>query len=462
MIKPKNFRKKGLKNFLRSLSDTKIEAEKLARIQKKKNVRSGQDLCAHWPNCEGCPFIGTSYPEQLVYKRDKVITSFIDAGFDPKWVQRTVKPTRSSPLTLKYRNKAKWILEKDDEDIIMGMYRPGTHEVMNMPQCAVHSEAINELSAFIKTSFLKNDVPVGPLESGSPTVRYLIVRYSFREKKLLVVFVTTALNIKGLEKVVKELEENEIWSKKVVSIVQNINNDSGNVLLGEANKFLKKTSELTENLGPFRVPVGPLSFLQVNSLQASYLYKRVKELLGSGPFESGLDLYSGVGLMAMHMASSTQRILAVEEVGPAALEAITAARRNKIQNVLELCGDALEGIHTFVNEWGTPDWVILNPPRKGCDEKVLAALSAKAPRKIVYVSCNPQTLARDLQILINGQPGLEIKAVEPIDMFPQTPHTECVVLLENRDKETQKRMAQASAKRAPAIKGPKVKSKFVH
>ncbi len=453
MKKQKPFRKKALQNYLES-QRTKKEVEKTPS-------RSGKDLCRHWPNCEGCPFIGKPYPEQLKFKRDSVVNSFIDAGFDPKWTQRTVKPTRSSPLTLRYRNKAKWILEKIDGEIHMGMYRPGTHEILNMPFCAVHSDAINELSHFIKENFIKFDVPVGPLDMKKPTVRYLIVRYSFREKKLLVVFVTTALNINGLDRVVKAIEESEVWSKKVVSLVQNINADSGNVLLGEANKFLKKSSELTETMGPFRVPVGPLSFLQVNSLQASYLYKRVKELLGSGPFEKGLDLYSGVGLMAMHMSQSTQRILAVEEVGPAALEAITAARRNKIQNILELCGDAIEGIQTFVNEWGTPDWVILNPPRKGCDEKVLAAITTKSPRKLVYVSCNPQTLARDLQILLNGSPGMEIKAIEPVDMFPQTPHTECLVLVENKALPTEKKRSE-TGRISKNVKTSKVKSKFIH
>jgi 23S rRNA (uracil1939-C5)-methyltransferase len=451
----KTYRKSGLKNYLSSQSQESGGVKSTSRIAK----RSPSELCQHWPNCEGCPFIGRPYPEQLNFKKEAVVNAFMDSGFDPQWTRRIVKSTRPSPMTLKYRNKAKWILEKVDGEIIMGMYRPGTHEILNMPHCAVHSEAINDLSQFIKENFLKFNVPVGPLDQENPTVRYLIVRYSFREKKLLVVFVTTSLNIPGLDRVIRALEDHEVWSKKVLSIVQNINNDSGNVLLGEANKFLKKTSELTETMGPFRVPVGPLSFLQVNSLQASYLYKRVRELLGPGPFESGLDLYSGVGLMAMHMASSTQRILAVEEVGPAALEAITAARRNKIQNILELCGDAIEGIQTFVSEWGTPDWVILNPPRKGCDERVLAALNAKMPKRLVYVSCNPQTLARDLQILLNGQEGLEIKAVEPVDMFPQTPHIECLVLVENKSQDKKK---TDKPRRVRNQKESRPRSKAVH
>jgi 23S rRNA (uracil1939-C5)-methyltransferase len=248
-----------------------------------------------------------------------------------------------------------------------------------------------------------------------------------------VVFVTSTENLPGLEAVVNAVEESPEWKDRVVAIVQNINSDPGNVLLGEANRFLRKHKELSENMGPYRVPVGPLSFLQVNSLQAAYLYKRVRELIGKGPFNTGLDLYSGVGLIAMHLAPNTKKVLAVEEVGPAALESITAARRNRINNILELCGDALEGIQTFNSEWGAPDWVVLNPPRKGCDEAVLNLIAAKAPKKLVYVSCNPATLARDIKTLMNLHPTFSLKAVEPVDMFPQTEHVECLVLLENRN-----------------------------
>ncbi len=397
-----------------------------------KNYKTGAP-CAHWPDCEGCPLIGTPYPKQLIHKFEKVKTSFLSAGFSANELKKVLKKTRPSPVTLGYRNKAKWILDNDSNGkIIMGMYRPGTHEVINMPECAVHAAPINLFSKFVREQLEEQAVPVGPHLGSKPTLRYLIVRYSFREKKMLVVFVTSAAQVPGLEKVLQNIESNEVWKKSVVSIIQNINAEPGNVLLGEANRFHKRSGELTESMGPFRVPVGPLSFLQVNSLQASFLYKRVRELLGPGPFEAGLDLYSGVGLMAMHMAKSTKRILAVEEVGPAALEAITAARRNKIGNVLELCGDAIEGVQTFVSEWGTPSWVILNPPRKGCDEQVLKAISAKSPKQLIYVSCNPQSLARDLGLLLSDNKGFVLKSLEPVDMFPQTEHIECIAYLESR------------------------------
>jgi len=275
------------------------------------------------------------------------------------------------------------------------------------------------------------------------------VRYSFREKKLLCVFITTRKDVPGLDAVFKALET--AYPEQIVAIVQNINDDPGTVLLGEANRYHRKIGELTETLGSIRVPVGPLSFLQVNSGQASHLYWRVRDLIGRGPFKAGLDLYSGVGVMAMHLAPVTKKILAVEEVGAAALEGVTAARHNRVHNVLQVCADSLEGVRTFQSEWGSPDWVVLNPPRKGCEPEVLAALAEKPPQKLVYVSCNPVTLARDIKDLLAKMPDLALKTLEPIDMFPQTDHVECIALLESA--------AASSSKKKPRSRGGKASKK---
>lgn len=387
--------------------------------------------CPHWKDCGGCPLIRYDYREQLARKRAKVRDAYLQTGYAEDWLDSLLKKTRPSPVTLGYRNKAKWILQTDEKGVLhMGIYYPGTHDVVDIPHCAVHAPAINELSAFIKSKLIEFEVPCGVPKGTKATLRYLIVRYSFREKKLLTVFISSAFKVPNLDKVFAALEKE--WGDKVVAVVQNINDDSGNVLLGEANRYQKKKSELTETMGKFRVPVGPLSFLQVNSAQAGYLYRRARELLGKGPFKAGLDLYSGVGLFAFHMADITEKVLAVEEVGPAALEGITAARRNRIGNVLQLCADALEGISTFVSEWGHPDWVVINPPRKGCDPGVLKALLQRPPTKLIYVSCNPMTQARDLRLLMEAHPSLELRTIEPVDMFPQTDHVEVIAYLVNK------------------------------
>jgi 23S rRNA (uracil1939-C5)-methyltransferase len=386
--------------------------------------------CVHWDECGGCPLIQFPYKEQLAKKHDKVRKAFLDHEFTAAELQKVLKPTKPSPRTLGYRNKAKWILQESAEGLSMGIYAPGTHDVVDIPHCAVHAQPINAISLLIKEELQRLGVRCGPVLDAEPRVRYVIVRYSFRDKKFIVVFITSAPKVPLLEKVVEAIDRE--FSGQVAAVVQNINDDEGNVLLGEANRYLRRGTELTENLGRFRVPVGPLSFVQVNTGQAAHLYNRVRELIGNGPFEAGLDLYSGVGLFALHLSAVTKRILAVEEVGPAALEAMTAARRNRAKNLFQVCGDALEGVQTFHGEWGIPDWVVLNPPRKGCEEAVLHALCQRPPRKIAYVSCNPRTLARDVAILRQQCPDLILKSLEPVDMFPQTEHVECIALLENR------------------------------
>ena len=318
---------------------------------------------------------------------------------------------------------------------------------------------INEVSFFIKDLLSQFKIPiVGDSEEGG-CLRYIIVRYSFHADRLMVVLVTSSKKVRGLNKLLECLQSE--WGSKTVAIVQNINDDAGNVLLGEANRFLMKRGDLTEKLGAFRIGVGPLSFLQVNSRMATKLYKRVQSLIGKGPFEKGLDLYSGIGLMGMHQSKSTESILCVEEVGPAALDGVTAARRAKVPNVLHLCADALEGIQSFQKEWGSPDWVILNPPRKGCEAEVLQKVSEKSPKRIVYVSCNPETLARDTALLMEYG-SYRIKTIEPFDMFPQTAHVETILCLERVKKSKQGSSLKKTGKKVTRRTGRKKRSKTLH
>ncbi len=416
--------------------------------------------CPHWEECSGCPLITLTYQAQLAEKENMVLDAFLGAGFSESQIKQKMKKCVSSPKTLGYRNKAKWILQGSSQsmdELKMGIYRAGTHEVVDIPDCSVHAPFINEVSHYIKESIVKYKVPLANEDFSGAAMRYLIVRYSFRDKKVMCVFVTTRKTVPGIPKVVEALKAE--FGKRIVAIVQNINDEPGNALLGEANRYLLKNSELTEQMGSLRVSVGPLSFLQVNSVQASKLYLRVKEIVGKGPFLQGLDLYGGVGLMGMHLAGKTENVLSVEEVGPAALEGVTAARRNKINNVLHLCADSADGIKTFHKEWGIPDWVVLNPPRKGCDAEVFTLLAQKPAKKIVYVSCNPKTLARDAKIL--SEQGYVIKAIEPFDMFPQTAHVETILLMERAKKRGRK--SRSSTAKASAAKGTRSKgSKTLH
>lgn len=392
--------------------------------------KSALDFEKH-KDCPACPLAAYGYKEQLAFKRELVMNSFLEEGFDPSMISKVLKPTKPSPIATGYRNKAKWVLRTQrDGNIDMGVYKPGTHDLADIRDCLAHAPQINELSKKIHALLTKYKVFCEPDDLAKPALRYLIVRYSFFQKAFVLVLVSNQKEVPGLKEVFEDIQKLP-EAKSIKAIVQNINNDRTNVLLGEANRFVSRSGELIEKLGAFKVPVGPLSFLQVNSAQASYLYRRVEKLLAGDFYDTGLDLYGGIGLMAMHAAAFTETILSVEEMGSAALEGMTAARRNKVGNVLYFCGDALEGVKTFHSEWGVPSWIVLNPPRRGCDEEVIREIAKKMPAKLVYVSCNPRTLARDILNLMELGTGLKIKTIEPVDMFPQTAHVETIVLLEN-------------------------------
>ncbi len=415
-------------------------------------------------DCPACPLASYGYKEQLEFKRELVMNSFLEEGFDPAVISKVLKPTKASPLATGYRNKAKWVLRTDEHGTIhMGVYKPGTHDLADIRDCLAHAPQINDLSKEILELLTKFNVHCEPDDLKKPALRYMIVRYSFFQKAFVLVFVSNHKEVPGLREVFDALQKLPIF-KSVKAVVQNINNDRTNVLLGEANRFISRSGELVEKLGSYKVPVGPLSFLQVNSSQASHLYKRVEKLLApeKSTYATGLDLYGGIGLMAMHASSYTESVLSVEDMGSAALEGMTAARRNKISNVLYFCGDALEGLKTFHGEWGVPDWIILNPPRRGCDEAVLREIAKKMPAKIVYVSCNPRTLARDVLLLLEYAPGLRMRTLEPIDMFPQTAHVETIALLENTWFRSQSVESEFVKEAKPQTKRKKSKAKVLN
>lgn len=426
-------------------------AEKSAKPNSTLIVSQREVPCVHADQCGGCPLIRLPYPQQLEVKRNKVKDAFVQQGFAPALIERILKPTKASVSSLHYRNKAKWIIQPKDESVKMGIYFPGTHDVIDIPHCAVHANPINEVSLRVKQLLIEHQVPCGAPErtrsspekgdaESSPAdrrtsvsartgvLRYMIVRYSFLEKKFVLVFVTDQNEVPGLKKVMGDLLAD--FRPRIASIVQNMNSGEGNVLLGEANRYLYKSKDLTERFGPFRVTVGPLAFLQVNVAQAVHLYKRAEAILGKSRSQLGLDLYSGIGLFSLFLSRHTDTIMAVEENGSAALEAITSFRRNKAANILQLCSDSTEGFSHCVSELGVPDWVVLNPPRKGCDLGLLRQIQDKSPQKIVYVSCHPQTLARDIAILMKDRNDFVLKSLEPVDMFPQTDHVECLAYIE--------------------------------
>lgn len=350
--------------------------------------------CPHFGRCGGCQLMHLSYPEQLNYKRQRVVDALERIG---KLLSVTVFPCIPSPLTLGYRNKIQ--LPGG-----VGLYARNSHDLVEIDQCLIHCElgekAFQEIRRIVKGLEL----------------RYLMIKTAVNTNQVLVVLVTSSdIDLSGIAaKILASMPE-------IKGVVQNINSTEGNVALSGEFRTIAGQGEIEEELMGLRFKVSPASFFQVNPLQAQNLYQKTLDLADLKGDETVLDAYCGVGTLSLLLAKKAGKVIGVESVSQTIDDAKENAKRNGISNVEFHCAFAenfsLEKIDT----------AILNPPRKGCDPLFLEKLALSSPTKILYISCDPATLARDLAILETK--GYKTEEAHPFDMFPQTAHVESLALL---------------------------------
>ena len=378
--------------------------------------------CPNAAFCDGCPLIAMSYPAQLAWKQDMVageLGRFLSLGDVP------VHDILPSPRRLHYRNSAKLVVAGKFSAPLIGIYRRNSHDIIDVGNCPLHHPLINKVVHAVREGIRKGKVPVFSPRSGSGILRYLVVRVSEAENRAMATFVTAQRSFNEIHHLAKHLRT---AVPEVEVVVQNVNGSSGNVILGEHDYFVTTRKELRETVGATSFTVSPRSFFQVNSGGALLIYEKVRELARLTGRETVLDLYCGIGGISLFLAPAAREVLGIEAVGAAVNDAEKNARLNGIRNCRFEAGDAAEMLEELRAEGRKIDLVVLNPPRKGCDERVLRDASALAPARIIYVSCSPRTLARDLDLL-SGL-GYRTLSVQPVDMFPQTPHVENVALLE--------------------------------
>jgi 23S rRNA (uracil1939-C5)-methyltransferase len=329
-----------------------------------------------------------------------------------------------SPNPLKYRTTAKLIVSGTFRTPKIGIYRRHSHEVIDIEGCPLHHTLINNIIAAVKDGITRGKIQVYSPSTGSGLLRYLVIRVSDDGEQAMVTFVTAFRSFNEIHHLAKHLQK---AVPKVAVIVQNENSSSGNAILGDKFHFLTKQQALVSQIGSVRLTVSPRSFLQVNSGSAKIIYDQVArwgELTGK---EKVIDLYCGIGGITLFLASGAEVVVGIEAVEAAVVDAEKNARMNGIGNCSFAAGDAGELLAEIREEWETADLIVLNPPRRGCDRKVLNEASKLKPAKIIYVSCSPWTLARDLDIL--SSLGYKTREVQPVDMFPQTSHIENVAIL---------------------------------
>lgn len=360
--------------------------------------------CPLFGKCGGCQLMHLDDEEQLKNKRQRVLDALQRIGK----LDVEVLPCIPSPSPLHYRNKIQLPILGGDS-LRIGLYAQNSHDLVEIDHCMIHCPLGDLAFQKIKTILKQAQIPEGILKT-------LLIKTAVSTAQVLVILVTQGAAELGslAEQILESMPE-------IKGVVQNIHTSSNNVILGKTFRTLAGQDSIEEKLCGLYFKVSPASFFQVNPAQAENLYQKALEFADLKGKEKVLDAYCGVGTLSLILAQRAHAVIGVECVPDAIKDAGENARRNQIDNVKFVCDTA----ENFISTLKDVDVAVINPPRKGCESSFLENLSLLRPERIVYISCDPATLARDLAFLC--QRGYQIDHVQPFDMFPQTAHVECVV-----------------------------------
>lgn len=368
--------------------------------------------CTYYKSCGGCVLQHMDYEAQLEFKRIRVQDALKRVGGSEVEVQSTVP----SPDIYRYRNKAQLPVTADG----IGFYAVRSHNVIDIDDCLIQNEASAQVIKAVRDYMDTHNIPPYDEEKHSGVVRGIFIRNGANTKEIMVCIITRTKDL-PFE---KELTESLKNIKNIKSIYHNINSEKTNVQMGKTNRLLWGSETIRETLCGIEFQISPLSFFQVNTKQTERLYAKAAEFAKAGNPQTVFDLYCGTGTISSIVAQSVKQVVGVECVPSAVENAKNNAKKNGISNAEFYLGNA-EDLLPELTEKYSPDTVILDPPRKGCDKTLIDTLNKVKPNHIVYVSCDPSTLARDIKLL----EGYTIQQAIPFDMFPHTKHVECCVLL---------------------------------
>ncbi|RFU68931.1 23S rRNA (uracil(1939)-C(5))-methyltransferase RlmD [Peribacillus saganii] len=370
----------------------------------------------------GCQLQHISYEGQLAYKEKQVREVLARIG---KLEDVKVHPILGMDNPWKYRNKAQVPVGEKDGKLIAGFFKPRSHEIVDTNESVIQLPEVNEAIQTVKEICTELEIPAYHEESHKGVLRHIMARYGQQTGELMVVLVTRTADLPQKHQLVEEIT---VRLPKVKSIIHNINSKRTNVIMGEKTKVLWGSEVIYDYIGDVKFAISALSFYQVNPVQTKVLYDKALEYAGLTGEESVIDAYCGIGTISLFLAQKAKKVFGVEIVP----EAIEDAKRNAELNDIRNAEFAAGAAETVIPEWykagNNADVLVVDPPRKGCDEALLNTIIEMKPKKVVYVSCNPATLARDLRILEDG--GYRTIEVQPVDMFPMTTHVEVVTVLE--------------------------------
>ncbi len=394
---------------------------KILEIISASDNRNQDVDCTTYKRCGGCNLRHIKYEETLKIKKN-IVENLVNKNLKTKVV---VKDTIGMEEPYHYRNKAQYPVGIDkEENPVIGVFANRTHEVIPINNCFIQNKESQQIAKYICNFLKKHNITVYDEKNQKGLVRHIMIKIGIKTNEIMCVLVINGKDIPQEKLLVQELIEK---FPHIKTIVKNINTKNTNVILGDKNINLYGDGYIYDKLGEYTFKISPLSFYQINPLQTEKLYNLAVEYANLSGKETLIDLYCGIGTIGIFMSKQAKKIYGVEIVEQAIEDAKENCKINNISNAKYIVGDTEKVLTELIHEKNIkPDVIVVDPPRKGLDNTTIENIIKIKPKKVVYISCNPATLTRDLAKLENDY---EIKEIQPVDMFPFTSHVECVSLL---------------------------------
>lgn len=372
-------------------------------------------------DCGGCQIQELDYNKQLELKTNEVKQVISRIG---KLENVEIHETIGMQSPCRYRNKAQFPIQNINGSTAIGFYKKKSHDVIPTDMCVIQHDINDKIIKIIKTYIQAYNVSIYNETTHTGVLRHLVTKVGFTTNEVMVVLVANGTNLPHLNELASVLKENILGFK---TLVLNVNKAKTNVILGKENKVIYGNGKINDYIGDLVFEISPLSFFQVNPVQTEVLYNKALEYAELKENDTIFDIYCGIGSISLFLAQKATKVYGIEIVEDAIKDAKINAKLNNLNNVEFYVGKAEEVVPKMYSEGKTANVVVVDPPRKGCDEKVLDTIVSMKPDRVVYVSCNPSTLARDLAYL--DERGYKCVEIQPVDMFPHTMHVETVAKL---------------------------------
>ncbi|MGD7054030.1 23S rRNA (uracil(1939)-C(5))-methyltransferase RlmD [Sutcliffiella horikoshii] len=397
----------------------KFAEAKIKKIRSKSPHRTTPP-CPIYEQCGGCQLQHLKYDQQLTLKRDIVIQS-LERHTKLNVSKLDIKPTLGMEDPWYYRNKSQFQVGKQKEKVIAGLYGANSHKLIDIDNCIVQHSATTEVTNTVKKILQDFNIPVQNEKKGQPSVRTIMTRVGFSTGEIQVVLITTDEKLPRKQLVVEEIQKR---LPKVKSIMQNVNGKKTSLIFGEETIHLSGEKVIQETLGDVSFELSARAFFQLNPVQTVKLYDLVKKAAQLTGKEKVVDAYCGVGTIGLWLAEGAGEVRGMDTIAESIEDAKENAKRHGYTNMKYVAGKAEKWLPRWVKEGWRPDTIVVDPPRTGLDETFMKTVLDVEPKNFVYVSCNPSTLAKDIQFLSRKY---KVDWIQPVDMFPQTAHVESVV-----------------------------------